>query len=75
MIIDNKEGLAGVIVNYADGKVAARAIELGATAREVHVQVHGNARQPAACRTRLRRQEQAGVAICCYGVGAKAVKP
>jgi hypothetical protein len=48
MMVDDKEGFAGMIVNYGDGKVQAPAFELGTTANEVHMQFYGKDNLPHA---------------------------
>ena len=48
MMVDDKEGFAGLIVNYADRNVEAPAFELGATANEVHIQLYGKDNLPHA---------------------------
>ncbi len=48
LMVDDKEGFAGMIVNYADGKVQAPAFELGTTANEVHMQFYGKDNLPHA---------------------------
>ena len=48
MMVDDKDGFAGMIVKYADSKVQAPAFELGATANEVHMQFYGKDNLPHA---------------------------
>jgi hypothetical protein len=48
MMVDDRDGFAGLVLNYADGKVQAPAFELGATADEVHMQVYGKDNLPHA---------------------------
>lgn len=48
LMVDDKDGFAGMIVNYADGKVQAPAFELGTTAKEVHMQFYGKDNLPHA---------------------------
>lgn len=48
LMVDDKEGFAGMIINYADRSVEAPAFELGATANEVHMQMYGKDNLPHA---------------------------
>jgi hypothetical protein len=48
LMVDDRDGFAGMIMNYADGKVQAPALELGTTANEVHMQFYGKDNLPHA---------------------------
>ncbi len=48
MMVDDKEGFAGMIINYGDRNVQAPAFELGATANEAHMQFYGKDNLPRA---------------------------
>ena len=48
LMVDDKDGFAGMSVNYADRNVQAPAFELGATANEVHMQFYGKDNLPHA---------------------------
>lgn len=48
MMVDDKEGFAGMIVNYADKNAQAPAFELGADAHGVHLQFYGKDSLPRA---------------------------
>lgn len=48
MMVDDKEGFAGMVLNYADAKAQAPALELGSDANGVHVQFYGKDNLPRA---------------------------